>query len=398
MWWVLHMKILNIAVILLLSGAVAGTSYVQGNGQTIAKINDTGIYYYHSDHLGSTSVVTNEEGEVMEEQKNLPFGELISGGEKYGFTGKEFEPDLNLNYFGARYYSPETGRFITFDPLGQQYLYGNNNPLRYVDPDGNKAKENRALEIAIRGGAKLIKWNKKLMKVPVIGSVVKKVNITYTGFYAGESICLALKAAGAAGNPNIEAAPTIMDDFLKPVGAATKVLAKRAINYFSPINLFGANEAYASEGGGSGGGPNNFMGMKVDPVQKVVIADIGNIIYGHDRGECIKCTSHVIRYLLDVKKNYNGEKINGKKAKFGKIELRVYEIHKRGRTPIIQRTVIFKLNGKKFFVEGDRYISEDENFVYEGENKPGRNGIYKEKNRPRVYKKSHFESYTVPED
>jgi len=246
-------------LLLVLSGVVAaGTSYVYGNGQLIAHINSSGnITFYLSDHLGSSSVISKENGKVIFSADYLPFGLQSSGlgSFRYGFTRKEFDSDMGMNYFGARYYSPELGRFLTVDPVMQgfsPYVYGNNNPLRYVDPDGNKAKENRALGIAIRGGAKLIKWNKRLMKVPVIGSVVKKVNIVYTGFYAGESICMALKAAKASGNPNIEAAPTIMDDLVKPVGAAIKVLAKRTINYFSPINLFGANEAYATEGGGSG--------------------------------------------------------------------------------------------------------------------------------------------------
>jgi len=52
-----------LAGILLLSGAVAGgTSYVHGANGLIAKINETNITYYHSDHLGSSSVMTNEGG------------------------------------------------------------------------------------------------------------------------------------------------------------------------------------------------------------------------------------------------------------------------------------------------------------------------------------------------
>jgi len=136
-------KILSLAVILLLAGiASAGTSYVHGNGQTIAKINDTGIYYYHPDHLGSTSAMTNNDGEVVEEQTNLPFGEQISGGERYGFTGKELD-ETGLNYFGARYYSPLTGRFLTVDSAMDGvnwYSYANNNPLKYIDPSGNTAR------------------------------------------------------------------------------------------------------------------------------------------------------------------------------------------------------------------------------------------------------------------
>jgi len=130
------MKFKIIVIILLLAGIASADSYVYGPNGLLARINESGnITYYHSDHLGSHSAMSNEKGEVISESVYLPFGQS-SGSEKYGFTGKEFEPDLNLNYFGARYYDPETGRFITFDPMGQQYIYANNNPLKYTDPDG----------------------------------------------------------------------------------------------------------------------------------------------------------------------------------------------------------------------------------------------------------------------
>jgi len=61
---------------------------------------------------------------------------LSLGSSKYGFTGKELD-ETGLNYFGARYYNPTTGRFLTFDNFGGQYIYARNNPLKYVDPDGN---------------------------------------------------------------------------------------------------------------------------------------------------------------------------------------------------------------------------------------------------------------------
>jgi len=126
-----------VVLVLLLSCSVyaRSTSYVHANGQTIAKVNETGVYYYHPDNLGSTSAITNEDGEVVEEQINLPFGQSISGSERYGFTGKEHD-ETGLQYFGARYYSPNSGRFLNSDPAKDGvnwYRYANNNPLMYVD-------------------------------------------------------------------------------------------------------------------------------------------------------------------------------------------------------------------------------------------------------------------------
>ena len=58
--------------------------------------------------------------------------------EAHGFGGKEFDADIGLNYFNARWYDPELGRFISEDPVANPnlYIYGNNNPLSYIDPDG----------------------------------------------------------------------------------------------------------------------------------------------------------------------------------------------------------------------------------------------------------------------
>ena len=55
------------------------------------------------------------------------------------FTGKEYEGDVKLYYYGARYYDPYIGRFTSRDPAQQGlnwYVYANNNPLKFVDPNG----------------------------------------------------------------------------------------------------------------------------------------------------------------------------------------------------------------------------------------------------------------------
>jgi RHS repeat-associated protein len=55
------------------------------------------------------------------------------------FTGKEFDADSNLYYYGARYYDPYIGRFTQRDPAGDGvnwYAYTANNPLKYTDPTG----------------------------------------------------------------------------------------------------------------------------------------------------------------------------------------------------------------------------------------------------------------------
>jgi len=139
-----------LALVLLIGIASASsTSYIHANGQIIAKVNGSGVYYYHTDRLGSTSAMTNETGEVIEEQVNLPFGQPVSGSEKYGFTGKEHD-ETELMYFGARYYKLSTGRFINVDPIKDGinwYSYVENNPLTRVDPDGRSWTESMAKKL-----------------------------------------------------------------------------------------------------------------------------------------------------------------------------------------------------------------------------------------------------------
>ena len=132
--------LLMAGILLLLLPSVQAVSYLHGNG--LAAKLDGELEFYHADSLGSTRAMTDELGAVIEEQKSLPFGGVLEGDEKYGFTGKELD-ESGLQYFGARYYDSGSGRFLSTDPALQYhspYLYAGNNPLAYRDSDGNFAQ------------------------------------------------------------------------------------------------------------------------------------------------------------------------------------------------------------------------------------------------------------------
>src|SRR5262249_3628684 len=69
-------------------------------------------FFYHPDHLGSTSYVTDETGEVYQHLEYFPFGEAWvdessnDGTIPYRFTGQEWDAETGLYYYGARYYDP----------------------------------------------------------------------------------------------------------------------------------------------------------------------------------------------------------------------------------------------------------------------------------------------------
>jgi len=107
--------------------------------------------YYLKDHLGNTRVAFNEAGEVMQETHYYPFGLRLKGGawqqsgasrNKYLYNGKELEgEDLGLKWYhyGARFYDPQLGKWHAVDPvdeLNTPYGYVGNNPIIYIDPDG----------------------------------------------------------------------------------------------------------------------------------------------------------------------------------------------------------------------------------------------------------------------
>jgi RHS repeat-associated protein len=131
----------------------AGTAdYIYGPAGLFAKrttINEeSNTFYYHTDHLGSTRLVTDGTKNIVTAVTYHPFGEpdTCEGSEHYLFSGKQRD-STGIYYLGARYYDPELGRFLTRDPLVgdtmtpqrlNRYTYCRNNPLKYVDPWGEK--------------------------------------------------------------------------------------------------------------------------------------------------------------------------------------------------------------------------------------------------------------------
>jgi RHS repeat-associated protein len=117
----------------------------QGGGK-----NDTESfqYFYHPDHLGSTSYITDASGEVYQHLEYFAFGETFveehsnTDRTPYLYNGKELDEETGLYYYGARYYDPRTNIWASVDPLAENnpdktpYHYVSNNPMNRIDPDG----------------------------------------------------------------------------------------------------------------------------------------------------------------------------------------------------------------------------------------------------------------------
>lgn len=117
------------------------------------------ITYYHSNIQGSPMAATDEDGNTLWTQSYSPYGYRDNSEaqtsrtdlNRIGFTGHVEDKfgDRQLIYMQARYYDPALGRFLSADPVGfhesnpvsfNRYAYANNNPLKYVDPDGRIAE------------------------------------------------------------------------------------------------------------------------------------------------------------------------------------------------------------------------------------------------------------------
>jgi RHS repeat-associated protein len=112
-------------------------------------------YFYHPDHLGSTSYVTDASGEVYQHLEYFAFGETFveehsnTNRIPYLFNGKELDEETGLYYYGARYYDARTSVWVSVDPKMDKYPgwssynYTLNNPQNYSDPDGKDPIFNR---------------------------------------------------------------------------------------------------------------------------------------------------------------------------------------------------------------------------------------------------------------
>ena len=141
---------------------VGGSVVLTSVGTGTQMLTVTATRYWHKDHLGSTAVVTDETGIVIERLAYDPFGKrrytngvfdangvLRSSTTDRGYTGHEHLDDLGFIHMNGRVYDPMLGRFLSADPFIQypdnlqsynRYAYLFNNPLNATDPTGYRWK------------------------------------------------------------------------------------------------------------------------------------------------------------------------------------------------------------------------------------------------------------------
>jgi RHS repeat-associated protein len=105
------------------------------------------VKYQHTDALGTPIAVTDASKAVIQTSEYEPYGQLVNRAltDGPGFTGHVQDATTGLTYMQQRYYDPMIGRFLSVDPVAanpntgasfNRYMYGSNNPYRFLDPDG----------------------------------------------------------------------------------------------------------------------------------------------------------------------------------------------------------------------------------------------------------------------
>jgi RHS repeat-associated protein len=153
-----------------LAGAVEqnNTLHVMDNQSRIALVrvgnpfvNDTtpAVKYHLGDHLGSSNLVLNSTGNLVNREEYTPYGETSFGSfsrKRFRFAGKEKDEESGLNYHEARYYASWLIRWASCDPAGPVadlplYSYSQN-PLSFTDPQGTEPQDKQvASEVTVLG-------------------------------------------------------------------------------------------------------------------------------------------------------------------------------------------------------------------------------------------------------
>lgn len=131
---------------------------LSGPGDITSASKESGVDYYHPDHLSSSNIITDGAGNVVQEVTFYPFGAVraqknapLHTPNPYLFINREEDPETRLQSFEERYLDSEFGRFVTSDPVLEEvpddylqdpqllnpYAYSRNNPLSLYDPQGD---------------------------------------------------------------------------------------------------------------------------------------------------------------------------------------------------------------------------------------------------------------------
>src|SRR5699024_1550965 len=121
-------------------------------------------YWFHPDHLGSSSYISNKNKEISQHLEYFPFGETLveehknSNNSPYRFNAKELDNETGNYFYGARYLNPKFSIWLSVNPMSEKYPgwspynYTLQNPVKLIDPDGRSVEESSCPNPPCNGG------------------------------------------------------------------------------------------------------------------------------------------------------------------------------------------------------------------------------------------------------
>lgn len=136
-----HVRVVN-------SSGTYDTKYLYHNGQLVSQETEGVKHFIHSDHLGSSTVVSDENGNIVENTSYSPFGSVVEGSleTRFDYEAKEFDSVVGDTDFHFRKYKSDWGLFLqpdtvipnVYDPQSlNRYMFERGNPYGNVDVDGH---------------------------------------------------------------------------------------------------------------------------------------------------------------------------------------------------------------------------------------------------------------------
>jgi len=264
----------------------------------LAQVRSETITYVHTDMMGSPIAETDESGNVLWREHYTPFGEKVdkeaaSVNNSIGYTGHVNDSDTGLTYMQARYYDPVIGRFYSNDPIGytarnpvmsfNRYMYVNNNPYKYTDPNGEFLHIGIGALIGAIGGAASAALNGGSFE-DVVASAGAGALIGGVAAATGGASLLAVAGAGAVTGALSDAtAQTIVNfdgDNVDSLGAA----ATEIVDAVSDVNL---KEVAVSGALGALGGAVTKLAttMKFTETAAAVSGEVTNVLTSAKKDE-----------------------------------------------------------------------------------------------------------------